>query len=181
MNARTANDAKKILTAAGGGIHASNLTWSRSLAFLRSQTSMRIVLKGVMTPADAQLAISHGADAIVVSNHGGRQLDAAPSTIEVLPGIADAVKGRIPIILDGGIRRGADVFRALALGANHVWIGRPVLWGLAYNGSNGVGTVLNILERELSRTMALAGVTGISDINKSYLGVASPTFGVSKL
>ncbi|KID94445.1 peroxisomal (S)-2-hydroxy-acid oxidase, partial [Metarhizium majus ARSEF 297] len=134
-----------------------------------------------MTPQDARLAILYGADAIAVSNHGGTVDDRGLGTIEVLADIAHAVRGRIPIILDGGIRRGADVFKALALGADLVWIGRPVLWGLAYNGDKGVGAVLNILERELSRTMALAGVREISEISSAYLAVANPTFGVTKL
>ncbi|QLI67989.1 Hydroxyacid oxidase [Metarhizium brunneum] len=181
MDARTKHDAKLVVELGGGEMHASNLSWAKTLSFLRDVTSMKIVLKGVMTPQDARLAILYGADAIVVSNHGGRQLDEAPSTIEVLADIAHAVRGRIPIILDGGIRRGADVFKAIALGADLVWIGRPVLWGLAYDGDKGVGAVLNILERELSRTMALAGVREISEISSAYLAVANPTFGVTKL
>lgn len=135
-----------------------------------------------MSPDDALLAVQHGADAIVVSNHGGRQLDSVPSTIEVLPEIVKVVAGRIPVILDGGIMRGSDVFKALALGADLVLIGRPVLWGLALDGQRGVENVSNILERELSRTMALSGVTSIKEIDKSLLGVAMEGgFGVARL
>jgi (S)-2-hydroxy-acid oxidase len=122
-----------------------------------------------MAPEDAQLAIEHGVDAIVVSNHGGRQLDCAPSTIQALPEIVAAVRGRIPVILDGGIRHGSDVFKALALGADFVLIGRPALWGLAYDGRNGVETVINILERELSRTMALSGAVNVKDVRQASM------------
>lgn len=163
---------------------------------------MKIILKGIMTPEDAVLAVKYGADAIVVSNHGGRQLDSACSSIEALLAVRAALatrpnlfsrsrsggssssrpRNRIPIILDGGIRHGADIFKALALGADFVIIGRPVLWGLAYNGEKGVETVMHILERELSRTMALAGVTRIEDISRAYIGVKQEGgFGVAKL
>jgi len=141
---------------------------------------MKVILKGILTPEDAQLAVDHGADAIVVSNHGGRQLDCAPSTLEVLPGIAAAVGGKIPIIFDGGVTRGSDIFKALGLGADFVLVGRPAVWGLSYDGQHGVKTVIDILERELSRTMALAGVARIQDITKSSLGV-SGHFGISRL
>ncbi len=113
---------------------------------------MKIILKGIMAPEDAHLAVQHGADAIIVSNHGGRQLDCVPSTIEVLPRIVAAVDGRIPVLFDGGVRRGSDVFKAIALGADLVLIGRPVVWGLGYKGQEGLEAVVNILERELSRT-----------------------------
>merc|ERR1712000_99810 len=106
-----------------------------------------------MTAEDALLAAQAGVDGIVVSNHGARQLDGTPSTLEVLPEIADAVKGRIPVIFDGGIKSGSDVFKALALGADLCLIGRSALWGLAWDGQKGVEGVLHILERELDRTM----------------------------
>ena len=118
------------------------------LEWLRKITSLKIVVKGIMHPADARLALSHGADAIIVSNHGGRQLDTVPATIDLLPPIADAVEGRVPVLMDGGIRRGTDVLKALALGANAVGIGRPVLWGLAVDGQAGVGHVLELLRSE---------------------------------
>jgi (S)-2-hydroxy-acid oxidase len=132
---------------------------------------MKIILKGIMAPEDARLAVEHGADAIVVSNHGGRQLDCVPSTLEVLPHIAAAVERRIPVLFDGGVRRGSDVFKAVALGADLVLIGRPVVWGLDYKGQEGLEIVVNILERELSRTMALAGVSRIADVKGAALGI----------
>lgn len=134
-----------------------------------------------MDPEDAALAIQHGADAIVVSNHGGRQLDCVPSTLEVLPKIVATVKGRIPMLFDGGVRRGSDVFKAIALGADLVLIGRPIIWGLGYKGQQGVETVVNILERELSRTMALAGVTRVEDIRSVALQLQNCKFGASML
>ncbi|KAF5635322.1 L-lactate dehydrogenase (cytochrome) [Fusarium tjaetaba] len=182
MNARTATEAADLLASAGSKMHSSSLTWAKTMSFLRGVTKMKIILKGIMTGEDAALAVEHGADAIIVSNHGGRQLSNTCATIEALPEIVDAVNGRIPVILDGGIRTGADVFKALALGADFVSIGRPVLWGLAYAGQNGVESVLHILEREFSRTMALAGVNKVADIKRDRLGVvARDGFGISKL
>lgn len=149
---------------------------------MRKQTRMKIIIKGVMTAEDALLAVQHEADAIVVSNHGGRQLDGVPSTIEVLPEIAAAVRGRIPVIFDGGIASGSDVFKALALGADFTMIGRAPLWGLAYDGRRGVEMVLNILERELTRTMALAGAKSVAEITSDMLAVKRQSgFGIAKL
>ncbi|PYH92810.1 S-2-hydroxy-acid oxidase [Aspergillus ellipticus CBS 707.79] len=182
MNARSADEAKALRAAVGSKMHSSSLTWTRTIEFLRSVTKMKIILKGIMTAEDASLAVQHGVDGIIVSNHGGRQLDATCSTIEALPEIATAVRRAIPVILDGGIRSGTDVFKALALGADFVLVGRPALWGLAYNGREGVETVINILERELSRTMALAGVRNLGEITRDRLGVVSRSgFGISKL
>ena len=169
MDARTAKQANDLMHVAGNAANSASLTWSSTIKFLRQTTDMKIILKGIMAPEDAQLAVECGADAIIVSNHGGRQLDCVPSTIQALPGIVDVAKGKIPIILDGGIRRGSDVFKALALGADFVLVGRPALWGLAFNGREGVETVMNILERELSRTMALAGTAKVGDISSSFL------------
>ena len=182
MNAKSAQEARVLLAKFGRTVHSSSLTWERTIAFLRQTTKMKVILKGIMTAEDAALAVEHGVDAILVSNHGGRQLDATCSTIEALPAIVATVKSAIPIIMDGGIHSGADVFKAIALGASFVHIGRPALWGLAYNGHEGVETVLNNLERELSRTMALAGVTRISDISPECLGVRSSNgFGMARL
>jgi (S)-2-hydroxy-acid oxidase len=192
MDARTSQAAETVIKEAGGSTHSNSLTWDTTIPFLRKAASrMKIILKGIMTPEDAVLAIEHGADAIVVSNHGGRQLDETCSTIEALPAIHAAIatgssepgrNNKIPLIFDGGVRHGADIFKALALGADFVLIGRPVLWGLGYKGKEGVETVINILERELSRTMALAGVTKVEDISKEYIGVKNiGGFGVSKL
>ncbi|OOF91242.1 hypothetical protein ASPCADRAFT_518806 [Aspergillus carbonarius ITEM 5010] len=171
MNARTASEAQSLRRTAGNKMHSSSLTWSDTIPFLRSVTNMKIILKGIMTPEDATLAVRHGVDGIIVSNHGGRQLDATCSTLEALPEIVDAVGGAIPVILDGGVRSGTDVFKALALGADFVLVGRPVLWGLAVKGREGVEGVMNILERELSRTMALAGVRMVGEIGRERLGV----------
>jgi (S)-2-hydroxy-acid oxidase len=134
-----------------------SLCWEKDIAWLRSITKLPIVIKGIMTPEDAELACQYGVDAIWVSNHGGRQLDGVLSTIDVLSEIAEVVKGRIEIYMDGGIRHGSDVFKAIALGANAVFIGRPVLWGLAYGGENGLRTLLELLQTEFVNTMALAG------------------------
>ncbi|KAJ5599503.1 hypothetical protein N7450_000570 [Penicillium hetheringtonii] len=169
MNARSAKEATEIRQAIGDGAHSASLTWRETIEFLRQNTSLKIILKGILAPEDADLAIEHGVDALIVSNHGGRQLDSAPSTIQALPEIVATVRNRIPVIFDGGIRRGSDVFKALAFGADFVLVGRPVLWGLAFNGRDGVETVVNILERELSRTMALSGAVSIRDINQSFL------------
>jgi (S)-2-hydroxy-acid oxidase len=182
MNARTSTEAADLLATSGSKMHSSSITWAKTMKFLRGVTKMRIILKGIMTGEDAALAVEHGADAIIVSNHGGRQLSSTYATIEALPEVAAAVQGRIPVILDGGVRTGADVFKALALGADFVSIGRPALWGLAYGGQSGVEDVLHILERELSRTMALAGVAKVSDISRDRIGVvAREGFGIAKL
>ena len=181
MDARTHEQASDIVKEAGGATHSSSLSWDTTLKQLRQATEMKVILKGIMTAEDAQLAIDHGVDAIIVSNHGGRQLDCVPSTLEALSDIALTVRGRIPVIVDGGIRKGSDVFKALGLGADLVLMGRPVLWGLAFKGQEGVETVMNILERELSRTMALAGITRIRDITRSSLGISNGTFGIARL
>jgi 4-hydroxymandelate oxidase len=139
------------------------LTWA-TLEWLRGVTELPIVLKGILHPADARLAAEHGADAIVVSNHGGRQLDGVVATVDALPDIVAAVAGRLPVLLDGGIRRGTDVLTALALGAAAVAIGRPVLWGLATGGADGVRHVLELLRADLDRAMALTGAATLADI-----------------
>ena len=148
--------------------HDARLNWD-DLAWLRSVTRLPIVLKGIMTPEDARLAAQHGVSAVVVSNHGGRTLADAPATAEVLPEIADAAGGELDILVDGGIRTGADVFKALALGARAVLIGRPLLWGLNAGGSAGVERVVDLLAQELRSTCARAGCTTLSDIRRSAL------------
>jgi 4-hydroxymandelate oxidase len=132
------------------------LSWD-DLRRLRDLTDLPVVLKGVLHPADARRAVDEGIRALIVSNHGGRQLDAAPATVEALPAVADAVAGRVPVLLDGGVRAGADVVVALALGATAVGIGRPVLWGLAADGEAGVTAVLEELRAELAHVLALCG------------------------
>lgn len=182
MNCKTAAEAQALVESHGPSMHSSSLTWSDTIRFLRSVTKMKIILKGVMTAEDAALAVEHGADGIIVSNHGGRQLSSTYSTIEALPEVVEAVQDRIPVILDGGVRTGADIFKALALGATFVMIGRPAIWGLAYDGQAGVEDVMHILERELARTMALAGPTSIGDITEDRLAIVGQSrFGMARL
>ena len=145
------------------------LSW-RDLAWLRGQTKLPLLLKGIVRADDAKLAVEHGADGIIVSNHGGRQLDTAPATIEALPCVVDAVKGKIPVLIDGGVRRGTDVVKALALGAQAVLIGRPILWGLAADGEEGAFRVLEMLKAEFDLAMALCGARNVGEIDKSLLG-----------
>ncbi|MEI5102558.1 alpha-hydroxy acid oxidase [Streptomyces sp. PmtG] len=131
-------------------------TWDH-LRRLRDLTALPLVLKGVLHPLDASAAVEHGVDAVWVSNHGGRQLDAAPGALRALPGVAGAVAGRVPVLLDGGVRTGADVALALALGATAVGVGRPVLWGLAADGESGVRDVLETLRAEFDHVLTLCG------------------------
>ncbi len=145
-----------------------SLTW-RDVEWLRAQTKLPLLLKGVMTAEDARCSIESGANALVVSNHGGRQLDGVPATVTVLPEVINAVAGRIEVLLDGGVRRGTDVLKALALGARAVLIGRAYLWGLAVSGEDGVQNVLRILRDELELSMALAGRTSVSAIDSSLI------------
>jgi isopentenyl diphosphate isomerase/L-lactate dehydrogenase-like FMN-dependent dehydrogenase len=145
-----------------------SLTWE-SLSWLRSITSLPILLKGILTAEDALMAIEHGAAGIIVSNHGGRQLDTALASIEALPEIVEAVAGRCEVYVDGGIRRGTDVLKALALGARAVLVGRPVLWGLAVSGADGAYLVLEILRKELLLAMALSGRPTLSSIDGTLL------------
>jgi 4-hydroxymandelate oxidase len=144
------------------------LSW-KDLEWLKSITELPLLIKGVVRADDAVRAVEHGADGIVVSNHGGRQLDTSPATIEALPAVAKAVAGRLPILMDGGVRRGTDIVKALALGANAVLVGRPVLWGLAARGEDGVVEVLELLKRELDLAMALCGTPTIADIGPDLL------------
>lgn len=143
-------------------------TWD-DLDWLLSITKLPVILKGILNPDDAELAIQKGCAAIIVSNHGGRTLDTLPATIDVLPAIAARVNQRIPILLDGGIRRGTDVFKAIALGANAVLIGRPYIYALAAAGAIGVAHVLNILRSEFEVTMGLTGCASIDQINTTHL------------
>ncbi len=144
------------------------LTWE-TLGWIRSITRLPVIPKGVLAPEDARLAAEHGAAAILVSNHGARNVDTAPATIEALPRAVKAVQGRIPVLMDGGVRRGTDVLKALALGAQAVLIGRPYLWGLAVNGADGVKQVVEMLRTEFEVAMALCGVTALARINREVL------------
>jgi 4-hydroxymandelate oxidase len=146
--------------------HDASLSWD-DVAWLRSLSPLPLVLKGIVTAEDTRLATEAGVDAIVVSNHGGRQLDGAPATLDALPEVVEAAGGKTEILIDGGVRSGPDVFKALALGARAVLIGRPYLWGLAVDGAAGVRTVLEILREDLILTMALAGKARVAEIDRS--------------
>lgn len=145
-----------------------SLNW-KDIDWLRSVTSLPIILKGIACKEDALLAVEHNIEGIVVSNHGGRQLDTCRATIDILPEISDAVNGRTEILMDGGIRRGTDILKAVALGAKAILTGRPVLWGLSYNGEYGVTDVLNIFNKELDLAMALCGCSDIKNITKDLI------------
>jgi 4-hydroxymandelate oxidase len=149
-------------------LYDPSLTWD-FVKRLKDATKMKLILKGIVTREDAQLAVEHGADGIVVSNHGGRAEESMRSTIECLPEVVDAVKGRVPVLIDGGIRRGTDVFKALALGATAVGIGRPYAWGLAAFGQPGVEAVLAIMRRELETIMRQAGTPSVAGITKAFV------------
>ena len=149
-----------------------SLVWE-NLAFLRERTQLPIVLKGILHPDDARRAIDHGVDGIVVSNHGGRQVDGEIATLEALPAVVAAVEGRIPVLMDSGIRGGADAFKALALGATAVLIGRPYVYGLAIAGSDGVEEVLQNFKADFDLTMGLAGCTSIAEIGPDALAPAA--------
>ena len=144
------------------------LSWA-AIDRLRELTGLPIVLKGVLHPADARLAIEHGVSALLVSNHGGRQLDGAIATLDALPAVVDAAAGRVPVLLDGGVRRGTDILTALALGATAVAIGRPVIWGLAAGGPPGVREVLDLLRTELDHVLALAGAKRPADLTPDVI------------
>jgi 4-hydroxymandelate oxidase len=146
----------------------SSLSW-KDLEWFRSLTSLPLLIKGILTAEDALLAVEHGVDGIIVSNHGGRQLDTAIASIDALPEVVEAVAGRCDVYVDGGIRRGTDVIKALALGARAVLLGRPVLWGLAVGGAAGVYQVLELLRAELELGMALCGRPTLESIDRSLV------------
>lgn len=149
------------------------LTW-KDISWLAGEAGVPVLVKGICRPDDAELAVRHGASGVLVSNHGGRQLDGAPATIDVLPAVVRGVAGRVPVLVDGGIRRGVDVLRALALGAKAVLVGRPILWGLAVNGSQGVADVLGLLQKELDLAMALSGCVSLDEIGPDLLDIHLP-------
>jgi len=144
------------------------LTW-KDVEWLRSFAKIPLLVKGVLNPDDADRAVEAGVPGIMVSNHGGRNLDTVPATIDALPQVADRVAGRVPVLVDGGIRRGTDVLEALALGANAVLIGRPYIYGLGAEGESGVTKVVNILQREFQMAMVLTGRTNIGSIDRSVI------------
>jgi 4-hydroxymandelate oxidase len=146
----------------------SKFTW-KDIEWLLSFTRVPIVLKGVTNPDDAEIAVKSGVSGIIVSNHGARNLDTSPPTIEALPQVAERVAGRLCVLMDGGIRRGTDVLKAIALGAQAVMIGRPYLYALAVAGAEGVARVVNIFRAEFEMAMALTGKTSVADIDASVL------------
>ena len=146
----------------------ATLSW-KDVEWLSSFAKVPLLVKGVLNPDDADRAVKSGVAGIMVSNHGGRNLDTVPATIDALPQVADKVSGRVPVLVDGGIRRGTDVLKALALGANAVLIGRPYVYGLGAAGEAGVTKVLNILQREFQMAMVLTGRTNIGSIDRSVI------------
>lgn len=168
-----ANEGGSALVAYTGSSFESDLGWD-DLEWLAGQTRLPVVAKGILAPDDARLAADHGARAIVVSNHGGRQLDAAVATLDALPAVARAVDGRAEVLLDGGVRRGTDVLTALGLGARAVMIGRPYVFGLAADGEAGVARVLELLRAEVANAMALAGRPTVAEIDGSLVVPAGP-------
>lgn len=153
---------------AGTSVFKKSLGWE-DVAFIRDNTDLPVILKGVITPAEIERGLKSGVAGFQVSNHGGRQLDGVPAAIKALPEIVAAVSGRVPVIMDSGIRRGSDVFKALALGADVVVLGRPVLYGLALGGASGVASVYARIRKELARAMTIANVSSVKEITKDFL------------
>jgi (S)-2-hydroxy-acid oxidase len=149
-------------------LHPTNMNWD-FVKRLRDTVSVKLLIKGVVAREDAQLAVEHGVDGLIVSNHGGRAEETLRPTVESLPEVLEGVTGKIPVIVDGGVRRGTDIFKALALGASAVGIGRPHAWGLAAFGQPGVEAVLEILRRELRTIMRQAGTISVDKINRNYV------------
>jgi 4-hydroxymandelate oxidase len=152
----------------GGSGQRAVLTW-RDVEWIRSLTSLPLVLKGILDPDDAAQAVDIGADGIIVSNHGARNLDTLPASIDALPAVATRIDGRVPVIMDGGVRRGTDVLKAMALGASAVMIGRPYVYALATAGATGVAHCVNLLRREFETAMALTGRSTTSEIDRSLI------------
>ncbi|XP_006265389.2 2-Hydroxyacid oxidase 1 isoform X1 [Alligator mississippiensis] len=149
-----------------------SIQW-KDVKWLRGLTSLPIVAKGILRADDAKEAVKHGVNGILVSNHGARQLDGVPATIDVLPEIVEAVAGKVEVFLDGGVRKGTDILKALALGAKAVFIGRPIIWGLVYQGEEGAKEVLQILKEELHLAMALSGCRSVKEIDRMLVRTAS--------
>ncbi len=145
--------------------HTPGMTWEQ-IEWLKSASKLPVMVKGILSPEDAVKAVESGADAISVSNHGGRQLDGVIASLDALPDVADAVQGRVPVVMDGGIRRGSDVVKALALGAKAVLVGRAPLWGLGAFGQPGVERVLELLQAEFQLSLALSGCARCGDLNR---------------
>ena len=156
------------LDVTGVSLLSPALTWE-FVRRVKESTKMRLVVKGIETREDAALCVSHGVDGIVVSNHGGRAEESGRATIECLPEVVDAVQGKVPVLVDGGFRRGSDIFKALALGAKAICIGRPYTWGLAAFGQAGVEKVLDLLTREFELMMKHVGATSLAKVNRSFI------------
>jgi isopentenyl diphosphate isomerase/L-lactate dehydrogenase-like FMN-dependent dehydrogenase len=148
--------------------HTPNMTWDY-IDWLKSASDLPVILKGILSPEDAALAVQRGADAVVVSNHGARQLDSVVASIDALPDVVGAVGGKIPVLMDGGVRRGTDVIKAIALGARAVLIGRPYVWGLAAFGQVGVQRVIELLRAEFALSMGLAGKAQVASIDRGMI------------
>lgn len=159
-------------SARAGGIAyvpvSPSVSW-RDVEWLAGRSGLPVVVKGLLTAEDALLAVEHGAAAVVVSNHGGRQLDSVAASLDALPEVVDAVAGRVPVLMDGGVRRGTDVLKAVALGARAVLVGRPILYGLAANGEEGARHVLQLLQEETRRGLALLGCTRPADLTTAHV------------
>ena len=152
-----------------------SVTW-RDVERFATHTKLPVIVKGILTREDAVLAVEHGAVAVVVSNHGGRQLDGTPATLDVLPEVVEAVAGRVPVLLDGGIRRGTDALKALALGAKAVLVGRAPIYGLAAEGESGVRKVLDLLRSELELGLALLGCTSVAEVGPGHVRPGAVTY-----
>ncbi|KAI6714144.1 (S)-2-hydroxy-acid oxidase [Diplocarpon mali] len=152
-------------------LNSDSHSWAEEIPWLRARTTMQIWIKGVLTAEDVLLAKEFGCDGVIVSNHGGRQLDGSPATIDVLAECVNAAAGEIRVHIDGGFRSGADIFKAIALGAECCWVGRPAIWGLAYDGQKGVEKAVEILHDEFRRCMMLTGCKTVAEISKASLGI----------
>ena len=168
LGALTAAGAESGLAAYFTSRLDASLTW-RDVDWLRGITRLPVIVKGVHRPDDARLAVEHGVAGVIVSNHGARQLDTVPAGIEMLPPIVEAVAGRVEVLVDGGVRRGTDVVKALALGARAVLVGRPIIWGLAVDGEAGVRRVLEMLRGELDLALALCGCPDVASVDRSLV------------
>ncbi|KDP40667.1 hypothetical protein JCGZ_24666 [Jatropha curcas] len=168
ISTQVVSDKGSSLEAYANQILDASLSW-KDVRWLKSITNLPILIKGVLTREDATKAMEVGVDGIIVSNHGARQLDYTPATISALEEVVDAVRGKFPVLLDGGVRRGTDVFKALALGAQAVLVGRPVIYGLAVKGEHGARRVIEMLKDELELTMALSGCPSLTDITRTHV------------
>jgi isopentenyl diphosphate isomerase/L-lactate dehydrogenase-like FMN-dependent dehydrogenase len=155
------------------GLFSASITW-QDIGWIAELTKLPVLLKGILTREDAALAVEHGAAGIIVSNHGGRQLDGVPATLDALAEVVEAVDGRVEVLFDGGIRRGADAVKALALGAQAVLVGRPPIWGLAVEGERGATRVLELLRAEIATTLALLGCTRPAEVSRAHVQPAVP-------